>query len=161
MSFNLTFESYLYSWSFDVSVIPLRTYFLETSVWKPNFTSCCFFPNFEGITSFIAVRKTFLLTLNQNEISRLKYRSVISSISGKYDSFLSRFLLVASQQIIEQKINYSVAQNKGTERCVLSTGDVINFVLLKSACQRWLPSELQVFTHITSTRWIINYAFTN
>jgi hypothetical protein len=53
-------------------------------------------------------------------------------------SLLTQVSFVASsvKQIIEQKINYSVAQNQGTERCVLSTYDVINFVLLKVACKR-------------------------
>jgi len=53
-------------------------------------------------------------------------------------SLLSQVSFVASsvKQIITRKINYSVAQNKGTDRCVLSTCDVMKLPSLTRACQR-------------------------
>ena len=53
--------------------------------------------------------------------------SLLSQVSVVYSSV---------KQIITSNINFSVAQNKGTDRCVLSTCDVMNFLLLICACQR-------------------------
>jgi len=69
-------------------------------------------------------------------------------------SLLSQVSVVDSsvKQIIAPNINYSVAKNKGKGRCLLSTCDVMNFLVLIGACQRLLPPDLQVLMHTTYTR---------
>jgi hypothetical protein len=136
-------------------------YFLETSVCKPNLTFCYLFLNFEGITSFTAFRKTFFY------LHLIKMNFLVSNTSPSYLTFTESIILSFHFSLLSQvsfaafsvkrtKINYSVAKNKETHRCVLSTCDVMDFLLLISRCQRWLPLDLHVFFYITSIRWIIN-----